>query len=58
MRRQKLSAADRWRRRVLLEDIGLTLLWAAVAAIFAFILFVGVDGPAWGINTKSVEVFR
>ena len=56
MRRHKLSAAERRRRRVLLEDLGLALLWTTVAAIFAFVLFVGVDGPAWGINTESVEV--
>lgn len=53
---KRLSAAERRRRRVLLEDLGLALLWTAVAAIFAFVLFVGVDGPAWGINTESVEV--
>lgn len=58
MQRQKLSAVERRRRRVLLEDLGLALLWTAVAAIFVFVLFVGVDGPAWGINTESVEVFR
>ncbi len=58
MWRQKLSAAERRRRRVLLEDLGLALLWAVAAAIFAFVLFVGVDGPAWGINSESVEVFR
>ena len=55
---KRLSAAERRRQRVLLEDLGLALLWTAVAAIFVFVLFVGVNGPAWGINTESVDARR